>query len=210
MPDPELLRRLMAEEGVAPAVAPEPSWTEWAVASLGGWLDRLLSGVELKGEWGVWALGLVVVIGVALVLFLAWLVLRAQLGRPRAPRATEEAAAVIDRGVDLSAVQALLAEGRRREAARLAWLWMVAGLGEVGVGEAHADQTHGEFVGTVRRRNPGWPHHGVLVDLGRAADRLCYAPEDPSDESVTAWFARVTTLRERAGGQPGAQPGARP
>jgi hypothetical protein len=203
--DPALLARLLSEEGVV-TDAGEPGRLAWIGAVLGHRWHHLLDGVRFDDTWGLWAMGTLVVVGLGVVGLFVWILTRGLVGAAKRADAVVVGARPAASGLDRAMAEALLAAGRRREAAGLAWLWLVEGLGGAGIGEPHPDQTHGDFVGTVDRRNPGWALRDGLVDLRRAADHLCYAPEEPTVDAVVAWFDAVGGLRTRAGVEPPVEP----
>ena len=195
--DPALLHQILEQEGVV-VDAGEPSRLEWLGAVVSHWWDGLMDSVTLDESWGWYALVVLGIVALALGAFLAWVVLRRLVGVTAAPKTPKAAVRAVAARLDRGMAEALLSAGHRREAARLAWLWMVEGLGAVGIGEPHADQTHNEFVGSVDRHNPTWPLRGSLRELRRDADRLCYAPEEPDVDAVVAWFDAVGGLRAEA------------
>jgi hypothetical protein len=201
--DHERLGRLLSETGVG-TNPDEPSrlawFAHWMQLQVERLLEALFGTVEVTGSAGWWAMIAAVSLGAVLTVGLLWMVVSGVRRRFRAEE--EPVAAPVDVPVvvpDLAAAEALLDAGHVREATRAAWLWLVARLAAVGIGEPLPDQTHGEYVRTVDRRNPGWPLRPALGELRASADWLCYAPETPTIEGVREFLAKARGLGERVG-----------
>lgn len=196
-PDPALLARLLVDEGVVTDPG-TPGWREWIAANVAEAWHQLVDGWELDAATGWIMLSALALITVGLFGGVGWLTLRAS--RRQASSRVTPGPVPVAPGVDrIDQVEALLAANRCREAARVVWITTTEGLAAAGIGEVHADQTHGEYVWTVERRNPGWARHATLRTLRRQADQLCYAPLAPTPDGVRTWMVEMITLRTQAG-----------
>jgi hypothetical protein len=188
--DPAALAPLLADDGVV-AADPDPGVTLWLRDVLDALWGQIVDATTVTGVWGWAAYGVLIVLGLLGVAVAGFLAVQALRTRRRA--------AVVPVVVAPSApvrplrelVEGLLAAGRTRDAARLAWIFVAESLQSRGLGRVRPDQTNGEFVDTVPPAYPGRP---ALARLAGDVDVLCYGPDEPPAAAVRAVLTSAEAL----------------
>ena len=205
--DPALLERVIAEEGIS---VDAPEGPERWLGALLDWALARLQDADLPGPSPDavpdWALTLAFGAVSALLLGLGVALLRAawRLRAPRGPAAPAPRAPAAPPPAPADALDAALAAGDARAAARALWLSVAAALAARGRGSATPDLTQQELCALVARRAPRWEGLGDLRALGAAVDVLFYGPHPPAVAQVRGLLPAAEALVGRL------QPGPRP